>query len=65
MERGHLVNCVQLFRGSNKTITTYFEMYIAEVGLGPVLELSCLTLPYERTAFAFTLQSDCDMLSPC
>lgn len=58
MERGHLLNCVQLFKGSNKTITTCFEMYIAEVGLGLVLELSCLTLPYERATFAFALQSD-------
>lgn len=59
------MNCVQLFRGSNKTVTPCFEMYIAEVGLGCVRELSCLTLPYERTTFVLTLQSECDMLSPC
>lgn len=29
-------------------------MYIAEVGLGLVLELFCLTLPCEKTAFAFS-----------
>lgn len=34
MEGGHLVNRVQLFRGSNKTTTTCFKTYLAEVGLG-------------------------------
>lgn len=44
-------NDVQLFKGSNKTNTICFEMYIAGVALELLLELSCLTLAYERTSF--------------